>query len=177
MATIFDLKPINHITVDTIGRPGERVFYLQAGLGAQLVTLIIEKQHALALVSGIDNLLAELSADFAEETLSSDSNLSLRQPIEPLFRVGQMGLAYDEESDMIVLIAYQLVSEDEEAPAVRLWGTRQQMRQLRERALMAVEGGRPVCRLCGQVVDPEGHLCTRSNGHGNHSKFDSSAAV
>lgn len=179
MATIFDLKPISHITVDTIGRPGERVFYLQAGLGPQLVTLIIEKQHALALVSGIDGLLAELLADSPEEIVASasDSDVALRQPIEPLFRVGQMGLAYDEESGMVVLIAYQLVLEEEEAPAVRFWGTRQQMRKLRDQALLAVEGGRPVCKLCGQVIDPDGHLCTRSNGHGNHPMFDSHSDI
>ena len=170
---IFDLKPLSHIIIDTIGPPGKRVFYLQGGRGRQVVTLIIEKEHALALVSGLDDLFAELPAlELGEGGLISSLDASLQQPVEPLFRVGQMGLAYDESSDMIVLVAYQLVSEDEEdAPAVRFWGTRQQMRTLRDQALSAVEGGRPVCSLCGGVIDPGGHLCPRRNGHGNHPRF------
>lgn len=172
---IIDLKPISHMTIDTIGRPGERVFYLQGGQDRQLVTLIIEKQHAVALASGLDDLLSELSGHAAQEGTASSAALdtSLQQPVDPLFRVGQLGLAYDEKSDMLVLIAYQLTEEEQEdVMAVRFWATRQQMRALRNQALTAVEGGRPVCSLCGQVIGLDGHLCPRQNGHGNHPKFE-----
>jgi uncharacterized repeat protein (TIGR03847 family) len=171
---IYDLRPISHITVDTIGRPGERVFYLQASRGGQVVTLIIEKQHALALASGLDDLLSELGVlPASDETpVLKELDLELRQPVEPLFRVGQMGLSYDENSDLVVLVAYQLAAEDiEDVPVVRFWGTRQQMRSLRNQALVAVEGGRPTCTLCGEIIDPDGHLCPRKNGHGNHPSF------
>jgi uncharacterized repeat protein (TIGR03847 family) len=84
-----------------------------------------------------------------------------------------MGLSYDEESDMVVVVAYQLSAEDDEdVPVVRFWGTRRQMRSLRNQALVAVEGGRPTCSMCGEIIDPEGHLCPRRNGHGNHPSFD-----
>lgn len=170
---IFDLKPLTHITIDTIGPPGRRVFYLQGGRDERLVTLIIEKEHALAIVTGLDDLFAELPDSPPKEgvaDLALDSGL--QQPFEPLFRVGQMGLAYDETSDMVVLVAYQVIGEEQEdSPGVRFWGTRQQMRMLRDRALSAAEGGRPVCSLCGGVIDPGGHLCPRRNGHGNHPRF------
>jgi uncharacterized repeat protein (TIGR03847 family) len=82
-----------------------------------------------------------------------------------------MALAYDSEADLIVLVAYALVrkeTEDEQdVPAVRFWGTREQMRVLRNQALAAVNEGRPVCSLCGELIDPEGHFCPRRNGHGN----------
>jgi uncharacterized repeat protein (TIGR03847 family) len=170
---IYDLKPLSHITIDTLGPPGKRVFYLQGGRGAQVITLVIEKEHALALVSGLDDLFAELPAlQLGGSDQISPLGESLRQPVEPLFHVGQMGLAYDESSDMVVLVAYQLASEDQEdVPAVRFWGTRDQMRTLRDQALSAVEGGRPVCSLCGGIIDPGGHLCPRRNGHGNHPRF------
>ena len=46
--------------------------------------------------------------------------MSLREPIEPLFRVAQMGLGYDENQDMIVLIAQELIpsqqQDDDESP-------------------------------------------------------------
>jgi uncharacterized repeat protein (TIGR03847 family) len=169
----LEIRPVTHITVDAIGRPGRRVFYLQASRETHLVTLIIEKEHALALISGLDELLAGFPEGdrglFAAGSPPSD--LGLREPIDPLFRVGHMALAYDSEADLIVLVAYSLVrkeTEDEQdVPAVRFWGTREQMRVLRNQALAAVNEGRPACSLCGELIDPEGHFCPRRNGHGN----------
>ena len=175
METVYDLKPISHITIDTRGLPGNRVFYLQATRGhRQTITLILEKSQALALVSSLDELLAELAARFPRPSISGydQMDMSLREPLEPLFRVGQIGLAYDEKADLVVIIAYKWTAgDDEEGMAFRFWGTREQMLMLRDQALVAAEGGRPACHLCGQLIGPEGHLCPRSNGHGNHPRF------
>ncbi len=170
---IFDLKPILHITIGTLGEPGQRVFYLQATYEEQLVTLVMEKEHAVALVAGLDDLMAELPAALSEPSVEGSlaSDMKLREPIRPLFRVGQMGLAYDEGDDLVVLAVYQLVPEGEEATGFRFWGTQHQMRALRDQALLAMEGGRPVCSFCGELIDPRGHLCPRRNGHGNSPKF------
>ncbi len=169
----LEIRPVSHITVDAIGRPGRRVFYLQAGRETRLVTLVIEKEHALALVSGLDALMA----DFPEAdrgllaAVSPPPDMGLREPIDPLFRVGHMGLAYDSEADLIVLVAYAMVRQETEdgqdVPTVRFWGTREQMWVLRNQALAAVNEARPACSLCGELIDPEGHNCPRRNGHGN----------
>ncbi len=174
MGSVFDLNPVSHITVGTVGPPGQRIFYLQAAQGTRLVTLIIEKTQALALVSSLDDLLAEVEARFPRPSATSLArpDMRLREPIEPLFRVGQIGLGYDERADLVVVLAYELGPEGEEDLSVaRLWATRDQIRTLRDEALVAVEGGRPNCPLCGELVDPQGHLCTRTNGHGNNPKF------
>ena len=64
--------------------------------------------------------------------------------------------------------------EDEEAAAdesdrasgrVRL--TRLQVAAFVERARGLVESGRPTCRLCGRPMNPGGHRCARTNGHGS----------
>ena len=34
-----------------------------------------------------------------------------------------------------------------------------------ERAVRVLGSGRPPCPLCGQPLDPQGHLCPRRNGH------------
>ena len=36
-----------------------------------------------------------------------------------------------------------------------------------ERARGLVEAGRPTCRLCGRPMNPGGHRCARTNGHGS----------
>ncbi len=45
--------------------------------------------------------------------------------------------------------------------------TRLQVAAFVERARVLVEGGRPTCRLCGRPMNPGGHRCARTNGHGS----------
>jgi uncharacterized repeat protein (TIGR03847 family) len=54
----------------------------------------------------------------------------------------------------------------------RLWAGLPQMRALSRAAQEVVSQGRPICPLCGQPIDPEGHFCPRSNGHGTHPPED-----
>jgi uncharacterized repeat protein (TIGR03847 family) len=172
MGAVYDLNPVSQLTIGTIGPPGNRVFYLQGKSAGERVTLIIEKQHAVALAASLDELLAELDARFPRPARREVAASELDVPVEPLFRVGQIGLGYDQTADLVVVIAYELaLDEDEDGSVVRFWGKREQMRALRNVALKAVEGGRPTCALCGELIDPEGHLCPRQNGHGNNPMF------
>jgi uncharacterized repeat protein (TIGR03847 family) len=43
--------------------------------------------------------------------------------------------------------------------------TPQAARVFIERARRVVAAGRPPCPLCGQPLDPAGHLCPRHNGY------------
>ena len=45
--------------------------------------------------------------------------------------------------------------------------TRLQVAAFVERARGLVESGRPTCRLCGRPMNPGGHRCARTNGHGS----------
>jgi uncharacterized repeat protein (TIGR03847 family) len=101
--------------------------------------------------------------------------MALREPIEPVFRVAQMGLGYDEENDRVVLIAQELVigaqddpdedddeddseleieyESDETRPSVvRIWCTREQMAALSLHAMDTVKSGRADPRQNGRLV-------------------------
>jgi uncharacterized repeat protein (TIGR03847 family) len=54
---------------------------------------------------------------------------------------------------------------DRASGRVRL--TRPQAAAFVERARGLVEAGRPTCRLCGRPMNPGGHRCARTNGHGS----------
>jgi len=168
---VCDLKPVTHITVGTVGPPGRRVFYLQASQGSTLVTLKIEKEQAYNLAAALDQLLQGLVQKYPglleEESIYHDTRL--QQPIEPEFAVGQIGLGFDEGQNLLILVAYQLPSDPEEPEDIaiaRFWATPGQMRALSERAKEVVAAGRPICPLCKEPIDPEGHFCPRGNGDG-----------
>lgn len=167
MASHIELNPVSHVTIGTVGPPGQRVFYLQGSKGTEIITLIIEKQQAAMLSSSLESLLDELvtksPADEDRESVWVD--MRLREPIEPLFRVGNMGLGFNEEAGRVVIVAYELVEEDEEANAVSFWASRMQAQTLLKHALDVVSAGRPICGNCGQPIDPEGHFCPNRNGH------------
>ncbi len=76
-----------------------------------------------------------------------------------------MGLGYNEEVDKIIVVAYELVEEEEDANAVSLWASRTQAQALVKHAQEVVSAGRPICGNCGQPMDPDGHFCPNRNGH------------
>jgi uncharacterized repeat protein (TIGR03847 family) len=164
----IELNPVDFITVGTVGPKGQRVFHLQAGKSDEVVTLIIEKEQAAALSQAIGELLEDLDKRYPRTGVSPadpSMNMDLREPIEPKFRVAQMGLGYDEDRDMVVLVAQELVSsasgDDEveedsletvEPGIVRMWCSRDQMRDLSDQSMSMVESGRPEPKLNGRLV-------------------------
>ena len=168
---VFDLNPVDRITTDAVGQPGARVFYLQARRQLRVVTLICEKEQVAALALGIDQLLLSLAGGNADAVVEPDpiihEGMNLEYPLEPLFRVGQVSLGYDEAKGQLVVIAYELLEEgDDSMPSVvRLWATPAQMRAFSIHGQQIVAAGRPICTMCGEPIDPEGHFCPRKNGH------------
>lgn len=160
----LELRPVDFVTIDTIGPKGQRVFYLQAGKETQLVTLIIEKEQALALGEAIRELLDDIDERFPPPGEETDSavradDMELREPLEPLFRVAEMGLGYDDETRLVVLLAQELLARDNEEDeieaepgVVRLWCNRRQLRELSAQASECAQSGRADPRQNGRVV-------------------------
>jgi len=170
--TEIDIDPCDHITSDAIGQPGQRVFYIQAFQADKTFAVIIEKSQLQSLAVGIEQFLAEVarqnpslaeaSADYVE------AQMHISPPVDPAFRVGEIGLGYDQVRDRVVLFARELVGEDQEedtGTVYRFWCTRTQLRQLARWGVEVAGRGRPMCPQCGQPMEPEGHFCPKKNGH------------
>ncbi len=133
MSANIDLDPVGRITAAAIGDPGERVFYLQARKEDVLVSLVLEKQQVALLTMHIDELLERLGTP--EESSVEVEALDLEEPIVPEFRVGRIGLGYDDERQLVILQCEEFVPEPEEEEGaeppeaaadpgrVRLWAT------------------------------------------------------
>src|SRR5512137_492249 len=109
----IDVDPCEHITADAIGAPGQRVFYLQAFQAARTITVIIEKVQLQSLSVGIEQFLARLSQQdpsLAEASADfSDEQMRITPPLEPVFRAGEIGLGYDAERDLIVIVTREIL--------------------------------------------------------------------
>jgi uncharacterized repeat protein (TIGR03847 family) len=170
--TDIDLHPVSHITADAIGQLGKRVFYLQGWQGERTVTLIVEKLQIQSLAIGLEQFLAEIHEKFPNmpEAVSEyqEEQMRIHPPVDPLFRVGEIGLGYDAENDLLVLVVREVVpegGEPDEVGVVRFWCTRSQMRAMAHWGMEVASRGRPLCPQCGEPMDPEGHFCPKKNGH------------
>lgn len=160
----IELNPVDFITVGTIGPKGQRVFHLQGGQDNHLVSLVIEKEQAWALSEAIREMLEDLDERHPDPAAPSEVDFSgldmdLREPIEPIFRVAQMGLGYDEDRNMVVLVAQEMVPTDENADpdeiepsVVRMWCSRRQMRLLSNFTLEVVKAGRADPKQNGRLT-------------------------
>jgi uncharacterized repeat protein (TIGR03847 family) len=57
------------------------------------------------------------------------------------------------------------VEGQEEPDVARFWATRDQVAALSSHAMEIASQGRPLCPLCGEPINDDGHFCPRSNGH------------
>ena len=169
---LYELDPVDHITADAIGKPGQRVFYLHAWKGEQVLTVIIEKIQLDSLSIGIEKFLAEVrqqNPDLVEASSRYvEEVMRISPPVDPLFRVGEISLGYDQAEDKMILISRELLLEDlpaEDGAVVRLWCTRAQARALARWGAEVVKGGRPICPQCNAPIEPDGHFCPKKNGH------------
>jgi len=176
----FELNPVSRITADAVGEPGQRTFFLQARKGPMLVTVLCEKEQIRALGVALEEMILDLKKKYPKGSrfMQLQMDMSLEEPVSPDFRVGQLGLGYDEDRDLIILIARELAAEDVERDesderVLRLFASRAQMDALSRQAADVVSRGRPVCPLCGKPMDAEGNcgFCPRRNGHSDEIVF------
>ncbi len=153
----------DYFVAGAIGEPGARVFYFQAGQDSEKVALRCEKQHVAILAQHLDELLADLPP-----TAPDPHSRALRDPVETTWLLGSLAFGYDETTDRIVIVAEELQADPdalEELAEGRFAITRGQAASLIATTEELLAGGRPLCRICGQPMDPDGHVCPRSNGH------------
>jgi uncharacterized repeat protein (TIGR03847 family) len=173
---VFD-RP-DRFVAGTVGEPGNRTFYLQARDGARVVSVVLEKVQVAVLADRLNQLLDELEQRgiAASSSAGRTDGDPLDEPVIEAFRAGTLTLGWDGDTESILVEAReQTGDEDEDDEAdddatdgpdlfrVQLEATA--ARAFVERAVSIVGAGRPPCPLCGQPLDPQGHICPRRNGH------------
>lgn len=163
---------VSRFTVGAIGEPGSRVFYFQLfGEGSE-VDLKCEKQQAAALAERVVDLLADLPADEAAASAEPTAAVDALPPTHIEWPVGSISIGVDWERSRIVIVFEEMLIEDEddetflastEPAKVQVHLTPDQIRGFAEQVRVLTGKSRPICRLCGQPIDPTGHACPRLN--------------
>jgi len=173
----FEFDPADRVTTGAVGEPGQRVFLLQASKGLTQQTWVLEKEQVIALGRGSYELLVQIGQhEMTRELLGSGplgssspefTEAMALQPDAPAFRIDpqSMTIRYDEERNMVEVSFSELVAEEGDLPTtVKLWVTPRQLAALGVQGMKVAAKGRPLCPLCGNPIDPDGHKCPSSNG-------------
>jgi uncharacterized repeat protein (TIGR03847 family) len=169
-------------------RGGGRV--VSVALEKVQVQLLAEKLEELLTEAG-----RRFNVDLPDvPVLAAHDNEPLDTPVDEEFRVGTLGLAFDVDTTTVVIEAIEagegdaevelgvdddddeddddddVAMDDDDEPdddldRLRVRLTPQATRAFIDRARRVVNAGRPPCPLCGQPLDPAGHLCPRHNGY------------
>ena len=92
MSVFYEFEEVDAFTSGAIGKPGQRVFYLQARAGDRLVSVRCEKQQVAAIADYLKRVMVDLPPP---EDRSVGGPQELQQPVEAVFILGPIGLVYD----------------------------------------------------------------------------------
>jgi uncharacterized repeat protein (TIGR03847 family) len=163
---IYELDPVESISIAAVGEPGHRQFFLMASGQGRTLTLACEKAQIQALIVRLHQMM-DAQGIAVEGQAAAGRHL---QPGEPEWQVAEMGLGYHAERQMFVLVASEASggteeqSPSEEAPSVRFWLSHRQVADFSRQAEEVLSAGRPLCPRCGLPMDPAGHPCPVNNG-------------
>ncbi|HSM24413.1 MAG TPA: DUF3090 family protein [Anaerolineaceae bacterium] len=178
----IDLNPCTRLTIDAIGKPGQRTFFIQGESESETITLLFEKIQLqsliVALIKFFENLHQKYPDLGAENGIFVEDTMKISPPVDPLFRVGEISLTYENEVDQVCLVVKELVFSQDDVPlqnqafdqarSINFWCSRDQISQLTNWSVILLQRGRPICPLCSEPIEPDGHLCPKKNGHKKH---------
>jgi uncharacterized repeat protein (TIGR03847 family) len=190
---VHSFEPPERFVAGTVGEPGDRTFFLQARGGGRVITVALEKVQVSLLAEKLEELLIEANKRFGvslpeAQLLGGHDNEPLDTPVDEEFRVGTLGLAFDVDTSTVVIEAIEAGEAevglelgddapeasddddeddepDDDLDRLRVRLSPEATRAFIDRARRVVAAGRPPCPLCGQPLDPAGHLCPRHNGY------------
>lgn len=114
----FLFEDPDRFVTGTVGRPGQRTFFLQAVQGGRVASVALEKVQVAVLADRVAAILSELqrrgvpgAVDIAP---SGDDDRPLDEPLREEFRVGTLTISWDSDEAELLLEARSQADDDDE---------------------------------------------------------------
>lgn len=151
----------------TMGKPGKRTFFLAIGQKEKWVRVWLEKYLLETLAAAIDQFLFTLSKEHVTinrkaggKSLSNDVPTGL--PSAEL-EIDEISIGYDRERANLNMIVHKIGPKRADGVELNCRVTLSQLEKLGAEAKKISAAGRPICILCGNPIDPTGHICPTGN--------------
>jgi uncharacterized repeat protein (TIGR03847 family) len=154
---------VQRFRAEALGVPGQRRFRLVVAAGDETYIIWMEKQQMQALGLAIGQILQQLPS-LGPDLEGGDIPGDFDENTNNQFRLGRVELGFEEAGDSILLHTFD-IQDDDDQPGLALRFSRAQSLALTREAAQLAAAGRPICPMCGQPIDPEGHVCPEQNGH------------
>jgi uncharacterized repeat protein (TIGR03847 family) len=166
-----DFGTAEHVKADAVGEPGQRTFRVRVATTDGTACFWMEKEQLQALGMALDQLLAQLRTNkvgraVAPAAASESGDFATTYIHE--FRVGRLGLGYDDERDLLVLLVHDQEADPEGPPTLQVRLSRARASTLSAEITSTIAAGRPRCPLCGAPLGAGPHACPGSNGRSPH---------
>ncbi len=160
---------VSRFQAEALGQPGNRTFRILVSSGTSSATIWVEKDQLLQMALAVNQLVGA-APEVQEGGPTIDLTSREAPPATSLeFKLGKLVLGLEGTVRKFIIEVYGDDDEDSTDALLRIWGDKEQFMDFAEEALRVVAAGRPVCPLCHQPMEPEGHKCARTNGHSLHS--------
>jgi uncharacterized repeat protein (TIGR03847 family) len=155
----YQFTEIIRLEPESVGEPGKRTFRLIAESGTSSAILWLEKEQLFQLALAAQQVCDELPS--SGDTADAPSELEAPELTILEFQINKLAMGHDQTRSMFIIDAYDFEAPE---PTIRIWATRNQIESFLSEAMRVVTSGRPLCPLCSNPINPDGHQCPRSNG-------------
>ncbi len=157
-----DMGLVNTFTPEALGEPGKRTFRLMVGSELGTAVIWLEKEQLLELGLHLKRAVGVME-EIEEPELPTPSYPAVEDP-DFQFKLGKQAVEFDEQDGLFRFWNYDVEVEEDVASLV-FEATIPQVVDFAEESLRVCSSGRPICPLCHEPINPDGHFCSRSNGH------------
>jgi uncharacterized repeat protein (TIGR03847 family) len=161
------MNEVARLSAVTMGVPGKRTFFLILGQPGEWVRAWLEKELLEALALAIDQFLANLAQEGLEvpdEVAPEDASEEVPAGLPSIeLEIDQIALGYDRDMATLVLSIHPSGPQTLDWSELSCRVSLARLKSLGIEAGKICAAGRPRCKLCGGPIDPEGHICPKTN--------------
>ena len=139
----------------TFGKPGKRTFSIEIECKDNFINLWLEKEQ-LALIS---QNIAKYKSFTQSEDLIEPQNQEMKN-----YKMIDFALEFIEPSNSFDFY-FVGVDDDDKGVAATFSYENKYAQSFAKNSLKIISQGRPICSLCSNPINQEGHFCIKLNGH------------